>query len=251
MRNGILAAAVALATCGTATAGDWQWSITPYLWATDVGMDVTVRDRSVVETTIPFDDLLEDVDWVLQLRAQAMQGENGVAVDLFDVVMSDEAQLAMPGGTGGELAVDARIGMTILDLAGVHDPGADGEGFSLLYGVRLINQREDLDLALTGVEPPASQRFEANDTYVDALAGLRYTARFSPHWSLTLNSDISTGGTELSWSLSPTLGYRFGKRENFQVIAGYRYLAVDFRTDPEVDLDMTLSGFLTGFRFTF
>lgn len=33
---------------GPASAGDWQWTITPYGWLADVGLDVTVNDRDVL-----------------------------------------------------------------------------------------------------------------------------------------------------------------------------------------------------------
>ena len=252
MKSRVLAAAVALAACGNANADEWQWSVTPYVWATDVGFDVTVNDRELVDATIPFEDLLQDLDTAVMIRAEAMRGEHGIAADLFDVVLADESRASLPGGSGDELSVDAEIGMTIFDLAGVYDAGGDGRGLSVLYGARVINQREDVDAAVTrGGGPGPRAAIDGRDTYVDALLGLRYAGDLPGRWSYELAADASTGDTELTWSVAPSLGYSFGENDRYRLSAGYRHMAVDFDTAPDVDLDMNLSGVLVGFRFAF
>jgi hypothetical protein len=253
VKTRILAAAVALATCATARAEDWRLSVTPYVWATDVGIDVAVRDRQLVDATIPFEDLLGDLESAALIRAEAMRGEHGIAIDLFDVVVADDSgRVPLPGGSGAELSLDARIGMTIVDLTGVYDRGADGKGLSFVYGTRIINQREDIDARIvTGGLPGPTVARDADDTLVDGLVGLRYDGSLAGHWRYQLTADVSTGGTDLTWSLSPAIGYDFGERGQYRLTAGYRYLAIDFDDAPAVATDMTLSGFLVGFRFGF
>ncbi len=253
MKTRILAAAVALAACGTASADEWKWSITPYLWATDVGFDVSVRDHQLVDKTIPFEDLLQDLEAVAQVRADVMHGEHGFAIDLFDVELAhDSGRMPLPDGSGAELAVDAEIGMTILDLAGVYDPQGDGQGLSFLYGARLISQREDISARIhNGTETGPEASYDADDTLVDALVGMRYAGSLPGRWSYEIAADVSTGDTQLTWSLSPVIGYSFGERQQYRLTAGYRHMVIDFDTQPTVDMDMTLSGFLVGFRFAF
>ncbi len=252
MKTRTLAAAIALAACGTAHADEWRWSVTPYLWATDVGIDVALRDRTLVDATIPFEDLLEDLDSAALVRVEAMRGEHGLALDLFDVGLEDAARRPLPDGSGAELSLDAGIGMTLFDLAGVYDPEGDGEGLAFLYGARLLNQREDITAELdAGGEPAESRRFESDDTYVDGLLGLRYAGTLPGRWDYEVAADVSAGGTELTWSVAPAIGYAFGAHEQYRVTAGYRHLAIDLDSGPAVDLDMTLSGFLVGFRFSF
>jgi hypothetical protein len=81
--------------------------------------------------------------------------------------------------------------------------------------------------------------------------GLRYDATLAGHWSYEIAADVSSGDTDFTWSVNPSLGYTFGQRQQYQVIAGYRHLVVQFDTAPAVDVQMTLSGFLAGFRFNF
>jgi hypothetical protein len=253
MKAGILVAAAALTACTAAQAEGWQWSVTPYLWATDTGVDVRVRDTTLVDTTIPFEDLLKDIKAVAQFRAEAMHGAHGLALDLFNVALSPEtATVNVPGDSGAQATIDADIGMTIFDLTGVYDPRGDGKGLRFSYGARLISQREELDASLSmgGNAGPAAH-YEADDTYLNALVGVRYTKQISARWSYTLNADIGTGGTDLTWSVGPYVGYSFGDEGQYRLIGGYRHLVVDFKDEAETDMELTLSGFLVGFRIAF
>jgi hypothetical protein len=252
MNRRLPAALIALAASGPAAAQEWNFSVTPYVWATDVGMDVTVRDRTLVDARIPFEDLLEDVESAVILRADAMRGAHGVAVDLFDVTVADDSgRIPLPGGSGDELVLDAEIGMTLLDVTGVYDPAGDGRGLALLYGVRIVGQEEDITATIGGGASGTSRRYRADDTFIDGLLGLRYSGALPGRWSYEFEADVSTGGTELTWSVNPSIGYTFGADGQYRLSAGYRYLAADFDTEPGVDMDMTLDGFLAGFRFAF
>lgn len=252
MNRRLIAALIALAAAGPAAAEEWNFSVTPYVWATDVGMNVSVRDRTLVDATIPFEDLLEDLESAAILRADAMRGAHGIAIDLFDVTVADDgARMPLPGGSGDELALDAEIGMTLLDVAGVYDPAGDRRGPALVYGVRIVGQEEDITATIEGGESGTSRRYRADDTFVDGLVGLRYAGDLPGRWSYELAADVSTGGTELTWSVNPSIGFTFGANDQYRLTAGYRHLAVDFDTKPGVDMDMTLDGFLVGFRFAF
>lgn len=41
----VFTAFAAFALANSAAAADWKWNVTPYAWATDVGIDVKVDDR--------------------------------------------------------------------------------------------------------------------------------------------------------------------------------------------------------------
>ena len=249
----LAAAILALAASGPACADDWNWSVTPYLWATDVGVDVDFADRELVNVTVPFEDLLEDLDTVTQIRAEAMRGAHGISLDLFNVELADDDdRMPLPGGMNGDLELDTQTGMTILDVAGVYDPQGDGSGISLLYGIRTINQRNTIDarLNIEGQEF-ATASYETDDSFVDGLIGLRYAGSLTGRWSYELAADFSTGGTDHTWSVAPAIGYTFGDNDQYRLTAGYRHMVVDFDTHEPTDMDMSLSGALVGFSFSF
>lgn len=245
--------------CGAAEAGasDWKWSVTPYAWATDVGVDVTLDDRQVLDKEIAFTDLLEDLETIAQVHIEAQRGAHGVMFDLFDVQLAEDgSRLSLPAVAGApgtnEAVLSSEIGMTILELGGFYDPRGDQQGFSLLYGTRILDQRAEInaeyDLA-SGTT--AFRSYETGETLVDGLLGVRYIKRFSPRWSYLARVDASTGGTRLTWSAGSSIAYAFGAEGRYALTAGYRRMVVDFKSEDALDADMTLSGFGVGLRVAF
>lgn len=244
-------AAALLCAADAAQARDWKWSVTPYAWATDVGVRVDVNDRAVVDETISIADLMEDLDTIAQVRVEAQNGAHGVYLDLFDVTLSDDATtVTLP--RGGTATFSPEMGMTIAELAGLFDPRGDQQGFQLLYGARILNQRAEIDATFDPVAAPTiDRRYDIDDTMIDALLGIRFIHHFNARWSIAAKADLSAGGTDLTWSASPTIAYTLGETGRYTVTAGYRYMEVDFATTEKVEAEMTLSGFVAGFRIAF
>jgi hypothetical protein len=247
----VLALLLAAAT-SSVQAGDWRWTVTPYAWATDISVDVKIADRSVVDEEIPVSDLLEDLDTIAQIRLEAQSGKHGVMVDLFDVTLSDESDsIELPDGAGDAL-LDSDVGMTIVDLAALYNPKGDRSGFSLYYGTRVLNQRASIDANFLLASGASARRsYEADETLVDALVGVRFHKNLSRRWSYQLQADASLGGTEYTWSIGPSLSYAIGNTGRYAISAGYRRMKIDFEDQDELDTEMTLSGALVGFRISF
>jgi hypothetical protein len=247
-----VAAALAASASGAALAEDWRWSATPYVWTTDVGMGLTLADRDLVDAEIPFDDLLDKLESAAMVRVEGMKGRHGMTFDVFNVELAEARAVTLPAAPGTSLALDARLGLTVLDATGVYDPRGDGAGFSLVYGARVIEQRNDIDATIgqDGVAL-AGRSFDATDRFVDGLVGFRYVRELPRNFSYSFAADVSTGGTELTWSAGPTIGYTFGDGNRYQVTAGYRRMDIDFETAEPVDADMSMSGLLVGFRLDF
>jgi hypothetical protein len=252
LRAAALGALSVLAASG-ARSEEWKWSITPYVWATDVGVDVEIVDRRVVDETIAFDDLVEDLDAGALVHLEAQRGAHGVMFDLFDVRMSDEGdRVALPGAGGAEATLDSEIGMTIFEAAGIYDPRGDQRGFGLLYGTRILRQSADLDFEFALPDGSTVNRgLNADDTFVDGLLGVRYVLPITDRWTLAARVDASAGGTELTWSAGAAVAYAFGESRRYALTAGYRTMTVDFDTQDSTDVDMTLSGILVGLRVSF
>jgi hypothetical protein len=245
-------ATLLLAGSGEALAGDWSWSVTPYLWATDVGVDVAIDDVDVVSQEIPIEELVKDVETIAQVRVEARHGAFGLFADLFDVTLSDDAAtIALPNGAG-TVTLEPEMGMTIFDLGGIWDSNGDGHGLQLLYGARLLDQRAEIDAAFELANGATMEReYEVDETLLDGLVGVRFLGRIDARWGFEVGADASTGGSELTWSAASSVGYTFGPAGRYTVTAGYRHMEVEFDTDEPVEAVMTLSGFVAGFRFAF
>jgi hypothetical protein len=244
-------AALALTSCA-AHAASWRFDLTPYAWATDLGVKADIEDRTIVDETIAVSDLLKQIDTIFQMRFQATYGEFGITTDLFDVTLSDEANgVALPKGAGsGDFSSD--MGMTIGDVALLYDPAGDHQGLAVFGGARIINERATVDATFHPAPGgSASGSYETNDTYVDGLMGVRFTKTFARRWSWQMQADASTGGTDYTWSAGPTLGWAFGRMGRYGIQAGYRHMEIDFQDEDGLDAKMTLSGVLLGLRTSF
>jgi hypothetical protein len=245
-------AMTALLLAAPAHAGNWRFHLTPYAWATDMGVDVKLDGRQVLDKDIKVTDLLEDLETIFQARLEVTNGSFGVLTDVFDVTLADEANGASLPQSAGTADVTSKIGMTILDLAGTFDPKADRQGFGLLLGTRILDERVQLDATLMPAAGGSiSQSHDEDDTMVDVLAGARFSKRFASSWGVQMQADASTGGTDYTWSLSPSLTYAFGRYSRYGINAGYRVMQLDFKDEAGVNTRMKLSGALLGFRISF
>jgi len=233
-----------LLTLGAAQASA-QWTITPYVWATDVGVDVAINDQTVIDETIGFSDLMKDLDMAVQLRVEGQFGELGVMADLFDVRLSSTGGAAMlPNGMGA--TIDSKIRMTLFDVGGLYDPNGDRLGFTFFYGARILYQAADLD-ATVQVDPSTAvpAQSDESDTFVDALLGWRYTRVIASRWTVESQGDVTTGGTKLTWSAGGRVARSFGSR--YTVSAGYRHMSIEFEEESPAQIGMTMSGLMVGF----
>ena len=251
-----LAVLITLSMTGAAAASDWEWSVTPYAWATDVNADISINDRQVADQKIDFTDLAEELEWTAQGHVEGRKGRHGVMLDLFYINLADDAQrFPLPAPLPGEALVDGELKLTILDVGGVFNPRGDGEGFSLFYGGRAVDRNIEVDARFPlcpGVT--LARSYEVSETLYDALLGARYARQINSRWSWAVQADASTGGTEQTWSALAGLGWSFGAEGRYTLIAGYRYMDIQFEKDNalgEVDTDVTLSGFISGLRIAF
>jgi hypothetical protein len=249
----ILAALSLLTSSVPAQAAGWGFTVTPYMWATGIGVDAQLDGREVVSKNIPVSDLLEDLDTIFQMRMELTYGPFGIAADGFDVSLSSEKNgVALPPPGSGTADLDNSAGMSIVDVAGTFDPSADRSGFGLLGGTRILNQRATVDAVLAPAPGiTVAQSYETHETLVDGLIGARFRHRLWRGLGVQMQADASTGGTDYTWSVAPTLTYAFGPVGRYGVEAGYRRMKIDFQDDDGLDAQMTLSGAVLGFRLSF
>ncbi len=256
-RTSIVAAIAAIAVFASpAAASDWKWSITPYIWATELNADIAVNDQQVASADVSFGDLLDKTDLALMIHFDGQKESHGLLLDLFYCALSDDGGTApLPTPPGGTATAGAEFDLTLFDAAGIYNPRGDGEGVALLYGVRVLDHSTDIDATFDiGPGTVVTRSYDAGDTLVDALVGVRYIGRFSPRFHYNLRADVSGGGTKFTWNAMAGIGYSFGKSDRYALLAGYRYMDIDFDTEqdiPTVNVDVAMSGAIVGFRFSF
>ena len=64
------------------TVEHWEWSITPYLWATDISEDLILDGTIVGGGDTEFNDLVDKLDTSLQLHFEGIKNRWGMFADL-------------------------------------------------------------------------------------------------------------------------------------------------------------------------
>jgi len=185
MRPKAYALLVLFLTAGMAEAQEspqWEWPVAPYLWASDVSLDLTVNDETTIGGDAAFKDLLDKVDSVFMGHLEGRRGDWGMYLDTIYLDLSDSKSVSVcPGGPIlGDLNTDASMKMKIYDAGGLYrlsEPDADVQ-VDLLGGVRNI----DVDVrALVTLPGPVMNQVDirTGPSAMDLMFGARVIRRFA------------------------------------------------------------------------
>lgn len=263
----------------------WQFSFTPYAWATGVNGNVTARGHKV-NINESFIDIAEDSDSLFALMGyfEARKGQ----FSLFtDVVWED---LGFPGhyqqsgspfqrlpNVNVSIRANAQLDYEQLIIqSGIayeiaRWQGAPGSytALDLMGSARCWNEETDINLKLSGVltadferlglqvQRSRSRAIAKSGTleWVDPVVGARLRHQMASGSELVLLGDIGGfgAGSEFSWQVVGTYGFDvmcFGTP--FRTVFGYRALAVDYSENGRFGkngLDVVQHGPLMGVNF--
>lgn len=218
----------------------FQWSITPYLWASETKVDLTLRDGLSGGDTISFDDLLDTLDTAIMVHFESGRGHWSGFADLTYLETSDTQQRTL-------FTVDTDSEQTVLDAAAAWWPAGVGSAFNLYGGVRYSSFDSRYRFRID--DRPAFDRRSSSD-YYDALFGLRYRFELSQRWALLTRADFSFGDSEGTYLVQANLAWTVGKRGMNRLLLGYQYKKADFR-DGDLRTNYRNYGPLAGFNFRF
>jgi hypothetical protein len=251
--GGVIAASstMLLAAPMPALAQEWQWNVTPYVWASNLGVKLSTDARQIVDRDLAFSDLLKDVDMTAQARLEAQCGRHGLFVDFFGNRLSKDSQVSLAQMGGAPASLSSSVRMAIIDAGGVFNPAGDRQGLTVFYGSRILIQRASVDAQITVPQTAVvSEHKDLNQTKVDALAGARFSQRLTGGLTALMHADVSAGGTKYTWSGSAGLAYVFGG-SRYTLIAGYRRMQIKLDGDSSTEGKLTLSGIVTGVNIRF
>lgn len=239
-------------------AADLEWTVAPYLWAADVGLDVTVNSDPVIGANVPFNDLVDKLDGAFMLHLE-MKGERfGTMFDSIYIKLADDAVIPVgPGGPiFGDVLVNTDLTLTLYEFEvfyrfGSNDPGSSA--FDILAGVRQVDIEMNLAIVLPGpAMTPVAADIDISET--DFVIGGRFAGKFNDRWSYRIRADYGGGGTEGTTNAIAAVGYTFGQTGLFSLELGYRYLNLELKKDTDGSLtetELTMSGPMLGLVFRF
>ena len=237
---------------------EWEWTVAPYLWASSVGLDLSLRGEPAIGGNADFRDLIKKVDSVFMGHFEGRKGHWGMYLDTIYMNLSERNTLSVgPGGPIlGDLNTDASMKMEIYDIGGLYrvsQPEASVQ-FDLLAGARYVSVDVSALLTPSGSAiAPISINTGPSET--DVMIGGRISGDWSEQWHWTVRGDLSFGGTDGTYNGIAAVGYTFGETGLFSMDLGYRYMSIDLsgttNRGAPATTDIVLSGPVLGFIFNF
>ena len=225
--------------------GDWQVSVSPYLWLPGVHGTVGAFDRGARVSASPI-DLLSHFRFGLMGDVDARWKRLVLPLDLIWGRLADDK--AVPRLSLGATTADVKASMFILTpKVGVRLLDAPKIKCDFLTGFRYWHLGQTLNFSPSIL----NLNFSASQHWVDPLVGGRIESPLSSKFVATVFGDVGGWGTgsQLEYQVGGVLGYKLKETATLQ--AGYRYLAVDYRGGGvrQPVFDAHLSGVVLGVTF--
>jgi len=240
-----LALSILILPAGNAAADDWKWMFGSYVWGSGTTVDIYANDEEIGESALDFDDLIDKIDFSMQLHAEGRKDSFGLLFDLTYLDTGDKVDLPE------ELALKTDVKTTMLELGGFYRPSAAEFGLDVLFGARVVDLEVDLELSAPGFPTESGS---TSETITDGFLGLRYSTALSERWFMALRGDAGTGDTDFSYNLAANFGYKLGKTQRHSFVFGYRHFVMEFKDTidgVDMEVDMTMSGPQIGLMFGF
>jgi len=217
-----------------------KWSITPYIWATDISGDLKVDGTPIGGVEIDFDDLLDTTDAGFQIFVEAGRGRWSGFADVTYLKTSDNADIDV-------LRLKSESESWVVDVAAAFWPAGEEGGLSLFAGMRYSSMDDDYRFLLNGSQ---LTKIGKSRDFTDALVGARFHYPFAERWTFLSRVDGSFGDSEGTYQLEALIRYTVGKRQQNGILFGYRYKQAKFESG-RLKEDFTYKGPLVGFNFRF
>jgi hypothetical protein len=241
-----MAVVIAVALCWSvpspteAQTDGWQWSVTPYLWATAIDGELSAGERSA-PVFLSFADAADNLTGAVSFHAEASRGKWGVLTDLTFIRLSSSTDFTLAGRTiQGQVELDN----VIFEIGGSYLLNQEAR-VGVIGGLRTYTLAPTLDFRgpNAGVTP-----IDASPTSPNAFVGVIFRPRLNDKWTLIGRADIGAGDADFTWSA--VVGLEVNVVSWGAIQFGYKGLGIDAAGDDIVsDYQMTHYGPIAGFRF--
>lgn len=231
-----------------ASADEWEFRLTPYIWFAGVEGDVsTLPGAPVVPIEISPSDALSDTEASFMVMFEAKKQRHGVLVDLFysDIQSDDELipaiNLTMKSISKNKMFSTAYLyelykeEQTVVDVVG---------------GIRYW--KVDTELKFSGGKGDlAGRRIRSSESWVDPLIGIKARSQIGSSQFYVAGGLAGGGfgvGSDHFYELSANIGYQWSKAIGTSL--GYRRIDVDYE-DGSFLYDVKQDGWALGLTWSF
>lgn len=216
----------------------WNYSGILYLWG--AGLDGTTTHGADLD--ISFSDIIDNFDFGFMGVIGAQKGKWGFLADIIYLNISKDVNIPIDEGvniTNVEMKswiVSPMVTYRVME--------SEQLSLDLLGGARYLYMKSPIEVNYTslGID---------SDSIWDGIVGVRGKYDLNEKWFMPFHVDVGTGDSDVTWQAFAGVGYKY---ENFDLVAGYRYLDWDFDdSDPAAGAltDLTTSGPMIGAMFNF
>lgn len=229
-------------------AGEWSFSMAPYLWGAGMKGEVGLFGLEPVDVDASFVDVLDYLKFGGMVVSELDNGTWGVFSDLIYVKLTaDQSVERLVAGTPAELSMGVETSSFTGALMGeYHLLSSDRIKFDLMAGARLWSVDNDVSahLKLSGARV-AEFSGSDGDTWVDPMIGAKMrvgtnSPLYFTGWGMIGGFGV---GSELSWDVMAGAGYEWN--DWLSTVVGYRALSVDYKNDGFV-FDVVQQGIIVG-----
>jgi hypothetical protein len=229
-----VAAASLAATATEGSGSDWEFEVTPYLWASGMKADIKTPQGEEAHVDDSFFDILGDLKFALMSTFEARHGRFVTAHDLFYISLGSSAD-----GRIGPIPVDADVDEKLLlttHLVGYRVVDQGPMSLDLMAGARVVSLK--VDVKLSG--PLQEIKRENSGTKVGPMIASRFRTPLGGKWAASLYGDVGGFGVNdfNSWQLWGTIQYEISDR--WRLATGWRHFSVrkdknDFEAHVKLD----------------
>jgi hypothetical protein len=217
-----------------ATAQEWDWSVTPYLWAIGIEGDAGLGPIQT-DVSASFSELADVLAGAALVHVEVQNDDYGYFGDVAYMSLEPDPKT---GNVGGQ--IETQLDTLIVEMGYLRK----GSRAGLEFGIRYL----DFDMELRPTTLPTVQR---ETDWVDGFVGVRTTYELNDKWNFTTRANIGAGGSDLTYNIGLTFGRELESGSQF--VAGFKLLDIDY-ADASVDgipfsLDTMFLGGTIGYMF--
>ena len=204
--------------------------------------DINIKTAAGPEINFTFKDILENLNLTVMSTVGAQKGKWGL---LTDVVYLNMSKGTFRPATPSVVLTNVKMKAWIVSpMATYRVMESENLDLDLMAGARYLNISSPVQISYI-------ETVESKGHAWDGIVGLRGKYGFNEKWFMPFHFDVGTGEIDLTWQAFAGVGYKF---ENWDMVAGYRYLKFDFDDNDDggdVFDALTVNGPMIGFKYHF
>jgi hypothetical protein len=219
---------------GVAAADEWDWNITPYLWAAGIDGDTSIGPIEA-NISVDFEDLFNVLRGGALLRAEGMSERHGVFGDLVYLRLKEKNARDTIGGS-----LEVKMDTLIVE-------GAYFYRFNPKYALELGLRYWDFETTLV---PAVIEKRVSSSDWTDAFVGFRMDSELSSRWSWLFRGNVGGGGSEIAAGLQLDFRRKFQNGNRLDI--GLRLLDVERQDDSgraPTEVNASFQGLAVGYSF--